>query len=210
MKKTLFSASARTVTVATLLAVALVAFGGCRHLRGKGPKGPGEMGDGQGDRLTSHRLGPDEPGTEGMGGLGDGERGRLGAGRLGDPEYARPRPKGEPQSRPELATVYFDFDRYELRPDAMATLRENAEWLKEHPETTVHVEGHCDEWGTREYNFNLGEKRAESVILFLDKMGVDTARLVPVSYGEDRPVSVGYGEEHWSKNRRAEFKVFPD
>ena len=58
--------------------------------------------------------------------------------------------------------VFFDFDRYDVRPDGMATLQRQAQFLNQHPELMVRIEGHCDERGTREYNLALGDRRANS------------------------------------------------
>lgn len=104
-----------------------------------------------------------------------------------------------------LRTIYFEFDSYDLSPSAMATLREDATWLKSHPGAPVVVEGHCDERGTIEYNLALGEKRAASVREFLVNLGLDRSRLQIKSYGEEHPAVPGHGEDAWSKNRRADF-----
>lgn len=130
---------------------------------------------------------------------------------IGDPDLdARPMtPPREPSvDIPELKTVYFDFDKSELRPDAVAALNANAEWLNANADVVIQIEGHCDERGTREYNFSLGERRAKSVIQYLAQKGVDPERMYFISYGEDRPVALGHDEAAWSQNRRAEFKRF--
>ncbi len=140
--------------------------------------------------------------------LGDGS---AGAGTEGDPDLdARPMtPPREPSVEiPELKVVYFDFDKAELRPDAVAALNANAEWLNANADVVIQIEGHCDERGTREYNFSLGERRAKSVIQYLAQQGIDPERMYFISYGEDRPVALGHDEAAWSLNRRAEFKRF--
>jgi peptidoglycan-associated lipoprotein len=113
----------------------------------------------------------------------------------------------EPEPTGRLATVYFDYDSSELRPDTTATLRENAGWLKSRGEVTVAVEGHCDERGTIEYNLALGERRANAVRDYLADLGVPRDRVRVVSYGEERPARPGHDESAWSMNRRAEFVV---
>jgi len=104
-----------------------------------------------------------------------------------------------------LKTVYFDFDKYNLRDDARRTLERNAEILKNNPNVKVVVEGHCDERGTNEYNLALGENRANAVRDYLTRIGVDPSRLSTISYGEERPVAMGHDEAAWSQNRRAQF-----
>lgn len=104
-----------------------------------------------------------------------------------------------------LSPVYFDFDSFALRSDALATLSRNAENLKNAPHLMVQIAGHCDERGTSEYNLALGEKRALAVREHLIRLGVSGDRLVTISYGEEQPADPGHGESAWAKNRRAEF-----
>ncbi len=107
----------------------------------------------------------------------------------------------------ELATVYFDFDKYDLKSDARDALAANAEWLKSNPGIQIQIEGNCDERGTEEYNLALGERRANAVKSYLVSLGVDEARLFTISYGEERPADPGHNKEAWAKNRRADFKT---
>jgi peptidoglycan-associated lipoprotein len=107
----------------------------------------------------------------------------------------------------QFQTVYFDFDKYDLRADAKASLDANFALLQEFPDAIVKVEGHCDERGTVEYNLSLGEKRAKAVMTYLAGRGIAQARLSIISYGKERPVDPGHNETAWAKNRRAEFKV---
>lgn len=104
-----------------------------------------------------------------------------------------------------LMPVYFDFDKYTLRPDAIAILKENADKIKQVPGIIIQIEGHCDERGTQEYNLALGEKRALAAREFLMKLGVSGDRLITISYGEERPADLGHNEQAWAKNRRSEF-----
>ncbi len=97
--------------------------------------------------------------------------------------------------------VYFDFDKSEIRSDAAPVLRSQASWLVRYPAVRVRIEGNCDERGTREYNFALGARRAAAVREFLVNHGVDGARITTISYGKERPIDPGEGEEAWAKNR---------
>jgi len=99
--------------------------------------------------------------------------------------------------------VFFDYDRYELKPEARAQLEKQAAWLRNFPPVTVTVEGHCDERGTREYNLALGERRADSARNYLIALGVDANRIRVISYGKERPAMVGSDETAWAQNRRA-------
>jgi len=103
--------------------------------------------------------------------------------------------------------IYFDFDKSTLTPAAQDNLLRKAEWLRENPDATVTIEGHCDERGTNEYNLALGDRRAESAKAFLVDLGIDPMRLTTISYGEERPVDPRHTEEAWAKNRRDHFVV---
>jgi peptidoglycan-associated lipoprotein len=104
-----------------------------------------------------------------------------------------------------LKTIYFDFDKYNLRDDAKRTLESNAKVLMANPRARILIEGHCDERGTTEYNLALGEKRASTARDYLIRLGVDASQISIISYGEERPVALGHDEESWATNRRGEF-----
>ena len=113
--------------------------------------------------------------------------------------------KGKEVGTGPLQDINFDFDRYDLRPDAREILKKHAAWLKANPQVKVAVEGHADERGTNEYNLALGAKRADSVKRFLVDLGVSANRLGTVSYGEELPLCKEQNEICWAKNRRAHF-----
>jgi peptidoglycan-associated lipoprotein len=110
---------------------------------------------------------------------------------------------------PELADVFFDFDKYDIRSADAKTLDSNANWLKSNPNHLVLIEGHCDERGTNEYNLALGERRAKSTMNYLVSQGVQANRITIISYGEERPQCTEHTESCWAKNRRAHFLVKP-
>lgn len=97
--------------------------------------------------------------------------------------------------------VYFDFDQYDIRPDAMPVLDGQAAWLLRYPAVKVRIEGNCDERGTREYNLALGARRANAVRDYLVSRGVPASRIATLSWGKERPVDPGTGEEAWARNR---------
>ena len=103
--------------------------------------------------------------------------------------------------------VFFDFDKYDLKPESRKTLDGQAAWLKSNPSVTFTIEGHCDERGTREYNLALGERRANSVKDYLTAQGVNPSRMKVVSYGKERPVAVGSTNAAWGQNRRSVTRV---
>ena len=98
--------------------------------------------------------------------------------------------------------VFFDFDKYDVKPAGKATLDKQAAWLKKYPQWKVVVEGHCDERGTREYNLALGERRANAVKSYLVNQGIPANRVTTISYGKERPVALGSNEAAWAQNRR--------
>lgn len=103
--------------------------------------------------------------------------------------------------------IYFDFDSSAILIPAQDLLQKKAAWMTDNPEAKVIVEGHCDERGTEAYNLALGERRASAVKTYLIDLGIDPARLITISYGEERPIDPGRTEAAWIKNRRAHFTL---
>lgn len=130
--------------------------------------------------------------------------------------FKEPQPSAEPMrdsgsssadklnAQGALKRVNFDFDKYDLRQDAIRTLGEDAAVIKQHSQFKVRIEGHCDERGTVEYNLALGEKRARAAREYLVSLGTPAGRLSIVSFGKERALDPGHNEEAWSLNRRAE------
>jgi peptidoglycan-associated lipoprotein len=110
----------------------------------------------------------------------------------------------------ELKVIYFDFDKFNIRTDMQANLSADASVVNTQAKNFfVKLEGNCDEWGSDEYNFALGLKRAETVKKALAAEGVDASRISMVSFGESSPVCTDKTKECWAKNRRVEFKLLP-
>jgi len=106
--------------------------------------------------------------------------------------------------------VHFDFDKYNIRPDQMPIVEEVANILKDAKGNfTVRIEGNCDEWGTDEYNYALGLKRAKTVKQALIDLGVPAEKLTIISYGESNPVCTEHNRVCWAKNRRDNFTLLP-
>jgi peptidoglycan-associated lipoprotein len=122
-------------------------------------------------------------------------------------------PAGAPDSNPlreinrVLEDAFFDFDRYQLRSDAIEALRKNAGQLRgildRQPGLMLIVEGHCDELGSAEYNLALGERRAEVAREFLVQLGIPESRLRTLTWGKERPLCTEPTEECRQRNRRA-------
>ena len=130
------------------------------------------------------------------------------------PAAAAPAPAPRPVPKEFMAVaalkeVYFDFDKYDIRPEDAKTLDANATWLKSNGDNLVLIEGHCDERGTNEYNLALGERRAKATMNYLVSQGIQANRITIISYGEERPVCTEKTEACWAKDRRANFLVKP-
>jgi len=104
--------------------------------------------------------------------------------------------------------IYFDFDRYEIRPADAKTLEADAAWLKTN-DVLILIEGQCDERGTDEYNLALGDRRARATMNYLVALGIAAPRMSTVSYGKERPVCTEHTEACWALNRRAHIVVKP-
>ncbi len=106
-----------------------------------------------------------------------------------------------------LADVQFDYDQYDVRPDARPVLARNAEVLRRFDFLRVTIEGHCDERGTVEYNLALGQRRSQAAHDYLVSLGVPSTRLHINSYGKESPLCSEAAEACWDRNRRAAFNI---
>ncbi len=118
-------------------------------------------------------------------------------------------PLQDPASLLANRKIYFDFDRSEIKDEFREIIQAHANYLADHPEVMIRVEGHCDERGTREYNLALGERRARAVEQLLTLQGADTDQVRIVSFGEERPEVEGHDEFAWQANRRA-LLIYPE
>ncbi|HEY6449014.1 MAG TPA: peptidoglycan-associated lipoprotein Pal [Acidobacteriaceae bacterium] len=103
--------------------------------------------------------------------------------------------------------VFFDYDSYDIRPDAQGTIQADANFLNQHPEVKVVIGGYCDERGSTEYNLALGENRANAAKQALTQAGVSPDRLRTVSYGKEKQFCQEHSEACWQQNRRAMFSL---
>lgn len=108
--------------------------------------------------------------------------------------------------RPDMKrSVYYEFDKYDVKPEYRTLVESHARWLKANPQAKLVIEGNADERGSREYNVALGQRRAESVTKMLMLLGAKADQIEAVSWGEEKPRSGGHDESSWSENRRADF-----
>ena len=103
--------------------------------------------------------------------------------------------------------VYFDYDSYDIRPDAQSVIQADANFLNQHPNVKVVVGGYCDERGSTEYNLALGENRANAAKQALVSAGVAPDRLRTVSYGKEKQFCTDHTEACWQQNRRSQFSL---
>jgi peptidoglycan-associated lipoprotein len=159
------------------LAISALLFGGCSSMQSSEEAPVG-----------------DATGAGGAGGAGGtaGARGTKWSGGALD----------DPSSPLYKRVVYFEYDSVELVPESRDVLRAHGSYLSSNRNTSITIEGHCDERGSREYNLALGERRAQTVKRYLEAEGVSSGQLAIISYGEERPANTGHSESAWAENRR--------
>lgn len=104
-------------------------------------------------------------------------------------------------------SIFFAYDSSDISDEAIDILKYKIAVLQRHPQFTVQIEGHCDEWGTIEYNLALGDRRACAARDFMIESGIDPQRIQTISYGKERPLDPGHSQESWAKNRRDRFTL---
>jgi peptidoglycan-associated lipoprotein len=168
---------------------------GCKHH----PQGvtvlPGSRAGGVGEPGTGNPLG-NGPGTEA-------NPSSTGGTPMGDPaEWAN---ATRDEKKFEADTVHFEYDSSAVKSSEKSKVADVADSLKGNPGTGVEIEGHCDERGTDQYNYSLGERRALALREELIGLGVDGSRVLTKSFGRSRPVDTGHSEASHAKNRRGVF-----
>jgi peptidoglycan-associated lipoprotein len=103
--------------------------------------------------------------------------------------------------------IFFDYDTYDIRSDAQATLAKDASYLASNPSVKIVIGGYCDERGSDEYNLALGQNRADAAKNALVTAGVAADRIRVVSYGKEKPFCSESNEQCWQLNRRAGFTL---
>lgn len=102
-------------------------------------------------------------------------------------------------------SVYFDFDKYAVKPEYQDAIQKQAAFIKGHKNDVVTLEGNADERGSEKYNLALGNRRAKAVLKSLERMGVSASQIRTVSFGKDRPRLACHEEKCWKENRRVDF-----
>lgn len=120
-------------------------------------------------------------------------------------EPKRAVPGTEQVAQADMPTIYFDFDKSDIRADQKSRLEKGVAYMKANAKVEIRIEGNCDDRGTNEYNMSLGDRRADSIKQFLVGQGIAAMRVSVLSRGEENPAAQGQNEEAWAKNRRGEF-----
>ncbi len=120
---------------------------------------------------------------------------------------AAPGPSEQELFERNVKDIFFNYDKYDLRPADAAVLKADTEFLQAHPNWKFVISGHCDERGSEEYNMALGSNRANSVRSELVKLGISSDRMRTISYGKEKPFCTDHDEACWQQNRRAHFSL---
>ncbi len=110
----------------------------------------------------------------------------------------------------QVKDVFFDYDKYTLRNSDQATAEATAQFLRDHPDAKILIEGHCDERGSEEYNLALGDNRADTTRDFIVTQGISKDRIKTISYGKEKPFCTNDNDNCWQQNRRAHFVLQQD
>ncbi|MHB1084476.1 MAG: peptidoglycan-associated lipoprotein Pal [Thiobacillus sp.] len=113
-------------------------------------------------------------------------------------------PRKDPASPLSRRSVFFDFDRFEVKDEYRPMLEAHAGYLVSKRDARVTLQGNADERGSREYNLALGQKRAEAVRKALAVLGVSESQMEAVSFGEEKPRNEASTEEAYAENRRTD------
>ena len=113
----------------------------------------------------------------------------------------------EQEFEANVQPIFFDYDSYDIRSDAQATLAKDASYLVSHPNIKIVIGGYCDERGSDEYNLALGQNRADAAKNALVTAGVAANRIRVISYGKEKPFCTESTEACWQQNRRAGFSI---
>ena len=113
-------------------------------------------------------------------------------------------PLKDPNNILSKRSIYFDYDKDEVKPEYRPLVEAHAKYLKEHADAKVVLQGNADERGSREYNLALGQRRSVAVKKVMNVLGVNDKQIETVSFGEEKPMATGHDEASWSQNRRVD------
>ncbi|MFL6581060.1 MAG: peptidoglycan-associated lipoprotein Pal [Burkholderiales bacterium] len=130
----------------------------------------------------------------------------VGGSQLKGDAWAQLKEPGSPLAK---RSVYYDYNKYDIKEEYAPVIESHAKFLAEHTDLRIAVQGNCDDRGSREYNLALGQRRADSVKRAMVLSGVGDKQIETVSFGAEKPVAFGQDEDSYAKNRRADI-VYPN
>lgn len=113
-------------------------------------------------------------------------------------------PLTDPNNILSKRNVYFEYDKFNVKPEYQSLIEAHAKYLAEHHQTKITLQGNADERGSREYNLSLGQKRAVAVKQALNLLGVADKQIETISLGKEKPKALGHDEASWAENRRVD------
>jgi len=113
-------------------------------------------------------------------------------------------PLNDPNNILSKRSVYYNFDKSDIKPEFRPLIEAHARYLRDHPGARIAIQGNCDERGSREYNIALGQRRSQGVANVMKLLGVPERQTEAVSFGEERPKALGHDEASWAENRRSD------
>jgi len=110
----------------------------------------------------------------------------------------------DPKSILSKRSVYFDYDKYDVKPEYKDLVTAHAKFLSSHGQFKMLIQGNTDDRGSREYNLALGQKRSDAIRKMLTLLGAREDQVESVSLGEEKPKNEGQSEAAWAENRRGD------
>jgi len=181
--------------IAGLAIATMLALAGCQTTPGEEkPAAQAEGGPGAGAKP------PAQAGAEAR----PVEKVELTGKEAGAPAAGAISPLKDPSNILSKRSIYYEFDKYDIKDDDKPIVDAHAKYLREHPDAKVLIQGNTDERGSREYNIGLGQRRADGVRRLLILLGVKEDQIEAVSLGEEKPKAQGSSEEAYAENRRSD------
>jgi peptidoglycan-associated lipoprotein len=113
-------------------------------------------------------------------------------------------PLKDPNNILSRRSIYFEFDKFDIKDEFRPLVEAHAKYLRENPGAKMLIQGNADERGSREYNVGLGQRRSDSVKRALTLLGAKENQIESVSLGKEKPVCTEHAEDCWAKNRRSD------
>jgi peptidoglycan-associated lipoprotein len=113
-------------------------------------------------------------------------------------------PLKDPKNILSQRSVYYDYDKFDVRDEYRALVEAHSKYLRENPNARMLIQGNTDERGSREYNVGLGQRRSDGVKRMMTLLGARESQVESVSLGEEKPQDPGHTEAAWAKNRRSD------